>query len=144
MKNLNELEKVIREALPELMDLNPGCFFTRQNKTYSILSEFKDASFNQRYIFESRIDGFGYNTSNFRTGSAFHEQISVIGQEIQLIHVLKWLQTIMKKENPYYINVIGEIMTSTNDFCCKWNLDENLLKNQSQELIDFLFNLKVK
>jgi hypothetical protein len=132
MKNLNELEKVIKEALNELRDLKAGCVFTRHNETYVILSEFKDASFKQRYIFESRND-FVYKTSNFRIGSAFHEQIAVIGQEIQLIHVLKWMKLIYPNKHDFWAQRFKLLEY--------WNLDENLLKNQSKELIDFLFNL---
>jgi hypothetical protein len=123
MKNLNELEKVIREALPELLELKAGCVIKSNYYGTAPILRYLPEYYDVEYIDEK-----------FMRRSEALRQVTVIGQEIQLMHVFKWCKTLdLSALNIAYksINILGE-----------WNLDENLLKNQSQELIDFLFNLK--
>jgi hypothetical protein len=91
---------------------------------------YKIAGSNDRFIY--CVNGI----ENRKMLSKDDDCIVVIGQEIQLIHVLKWCKTLD-------LSALNIAYKSTY-ILDHWNLDENLLKNQSQELIDFLFNLKVK
>jgi uncharacterized protein YqfB (UPF0267 family) len=123
MKNLNELEKVIKEALPELMELKVGCILKYK------LSEtiYKIAGGNDKFIY--CVNGI----ENRKMLSKDDDCIEIIGQEIQLIHVLKWMKLIYPNKHDFWAQRFKLLEY--------WNLDENLLKNQSKELIDFLFNL---
>jgi hypothetical protein len=134
MKNLNELEKVIREALPELMELKAGCVIKSNYYGIAPILRYLPEYYDVEYI-----------DYKFMHRSEALRQVTIIGQEIQLIHVLKWL---LKKEDKNFDFNLHSNSTSlgigeNNPFgiCYNWNLDENLLKNQKQVLIDFLFNL---
>ncbi len=131
MTNLQTLENEIRKALPELKNANTGSLVEINNMEFIIVDKFGSV----------RIEGQGF--TKYRNLNEF-DSYTIIGQEIQLIHVLKWHSLFYSKYSHF------EVHNGESYFCVYdgeetesivWNLNENLLKNQSKELIDFLFNL---
>lgn len=123
MTNLQSLENDIRKSLPELKNTNIGSYVEINNMEFQIVDRNGTVEIPVRKSLKYR------NLNEF-------ENYEIIGQEIQLIHVLKWLDNKVGMWN--YIH--GHVYFSQH-LLINWNLYENLLKNQSKELIDFLFNL---
>lgn len=123
MKNLQSLEEEIRKALPELMEIKVGLNFI------------DGLGFKAKIVFvDSRIHYYSESDNElFYDSIDFFQPDRIIGNEIQLIHVLKWLKVMYPTNHDYWAQRF-EILKH-------WNLDKNLLKNQSKELIDFIFNL---
>ena len=146
MNNLQTLENEIRSKLQHLMELSAGCeveFFTKRTKVYIIRDEFY-------VMFES--DCTFYKISSLK--GKYKKAFKIIGHEISLANVLEWLNG-LDKNIMYAIESDGCLLISrdcpytaftfldkhNNSQIVFWNLSKNLLREQSQELIDGLFNL---
>ena len=135
MTPLQQLTETIYTALPELKELGVGC----EIKNPVTLKIYKIGIFvSESYCILDNKDRLPLTVNNKIT-----DYYIVVGKPITLTDVLRWLKELQQTKNtPYYINTFGELMTSGNDFCCRWDLQQNLLENQSIELVEFLNNLK--
>lgn len=138
MTNLERLEKDIREKLPRLMELTEGCIFKSIKYTYKIIYYDKISKlFKVLYI----NDG----DCTWKYQEEIYNQ-TIIGHDILLNDILEWLGTINQDytfENNgfllyYYEDGYCRIEGSTKP---KWDLSKPLLKDQPQELIDYLASL---
>lgn len=153
-EKLEALEKAIREALPELMEISRGCkMIWTPNPHHGIYEVFIDSvqvSYepeNYKYEvvrFYSIYNGF----NEFETDVLDQGNFKIIGHDIQLHHVLKWLNIIETEYIVFdlHISVYGEFtctidepstIISTEIF---WDLSKPL-KDQKKDIVDYLFNL---
>lgn len=137
----------IRKDIPRLMELREGCLVqNNDNKEIDIFlaytsDEYKNAILKDYETGEIWVYFNDYFWINEKEDYAY----SIIGHEIMLNDVLEWLD---KKYfyNSYYMNSSGVILetkiTYVNDkYITKWNLSSPYLKDQSEELIRFLYSL---
>jgi len=140
--NLQTLENEIRSKLPHLMELSAGCEIIYNNENWRIISAFNEQNQTNRlrYVISIIDTSFGYSSKTFVEGSFFQKQVTTIGHPITLTNVLEWL--IEKLDSEYNDDVSFMVCRLTNkyDTAC-WDFRKNLLREQSTELIDSLFNL---
>jgi len=134
---LNELTDAIRKALPRLMEIENGQIFN--SKYYGLIQatqiEIHKANIYSIYGFDFKC---GLPRSNY-----YPRELELIGKEPQLNDVLEWLD-IIDKENNYIIDVSGMVFIFYNNEMkpkCIWDLSKPYLKNQSEDLINFLHSL---
>ena len=127
MNNLEKLEKEIRSKLPHLMELKEGCLLKTDGDLLKIIGVKKDGSYRLVQLSNLSFESF------YESEILSHFQ--VIGQEIKLNHVLEW--HLLKKEEDF--KVWGQLKhLAVINF---WNIQSEYLKDQSEELIDYLRNL---
>ena len=132
MTPLQQLTQKIYTALPDLKELGVGCVFIRNTEQWRVIGGFTEnnGSGRNRFIIET-VDKENYTTSGFINTSFFAKQIEIIGKPITLTDVLRYVRKLMLVAYKAVIVKIVEL----------WNLSENLLENQSIELVEFLNNL---
>lgn len=78
------------------------------------------------------------------------ERLNIIGHPVTLTHMLKWLNKVLEKDScgkccDFYIsdegNLIRRNSDNSYDFIAELDLDKPLISNQSNELINFLYDL---
>ena len=120
-EKLSELKVEMRKAIPRLMELSEGCVIENEYKTkYKI------------YYNEIRY----YNVFNDELVSnsivkPLSKSYNIIGKEPQLNDVLEWLGNKFINNNTNYITQVLSL----------WDLSKPYLKDQSEDLINFLYNL---
>lgn len=128
MTNLEKLEKEIRDKLPRLMELSEGCIVDINNLSKVRLT----------HPIVTNEDG--------RICTPYHvyTDFKVIGHEVLLNDVLEWLGVISEKGFPYAVLTDCSLTKwDSPDFvdAGKWDLTKPHLKDQSQELIEYLAGL---
>ncbi|MEE3723966.1 hypothetical protein V2H21_01115 [Riemerella anatipestifer] len=138
----------IRQKLPRLMELEEGCLICNKNtsKILKILHtipykkgeniETHYAIYNEKYLCLSIV----LNVDNY----------TIIGKEPMLNDVLEWLQllpNLLERNEDLFLYIEGIFCiydSGWNKFnytkVC-WDLTKHYLKDQSKEVIDFLYNL---
>jgi len=135
MTNLEKLEKEIRLKLPRLMELSDGCIvkFKMMNGVMS-----------KHFIIQC-IDDKGDVYCNNGYTKPPQNNLIIIGHEIQLNDVLEWFRNKNVVNNRYvtisFTEREGFIRIGEHYLIGDWDLSKNLLKDQSQELIDSLSEL---
>ena len=148
-----DLEKDIREKLPELMEVSRGCEWVYSfddgnpwghvGKQFEIQTVSESCDSCVSFLSENQWETLNRDLDFIR------EKCHVIGHDIQLHHVLKYLSISNPNPNGYmnsYIGIDGQFYKDlsyeppldTNVF---WNLDKPNLKDQSKELKDYLISL---
>jgi len=133
MTKYEQLKKRICEELPRLQDLKEGQNYLRKKKPL----EFRCLDFysDNILLYEPiTCEAKWYKIHKL------NRDFQVLGIEPNLSDVLEYIG-VDYEEQPYYINVYGELMTSKSVFKAKWDLSKPLLKDQSEELIDYLLSL---
>jgi len=133
---IQELEKEIRSKLPHLMELSAGCEIEHIDGRRMIFDNSYTLQDNGN-ITHKHYFSFNYPKDTYTT----------IGHPITLPNVLEWLKGLGKD---YAIKSNGELMVYEVNFGKgNWrllniwfDLSKKLLRDQSTELIDSLFNLK--
>lgn len=142
----------IRKDIPRLMELSEGCWVRKKRLMYP--------EFEENEYFYNHIRGvyqgdksyilFSYD-ENGEVGQSSVEKdyldkhFEVVGHEPMLNDVLEWLGIVFSKNSedcrvPTAIDNDG--MFFRNDYDKElWNLSKPYLKDQNNELIDFLYNL---
>lgn len=147
---LASVEAQIRKDIPRLMELREGCIIKNNHNGdleiflgYISIDGFSRVVLKDLYIKSIRIDIEG----NLIIDEFDKYAYSIIGHEIMLSDVLEWLFT--STLISYYISSSGEILywliegapeTRINIY---WDLSSPYLKDQSEELIKFLYNIKI-
>lgn len=140
MTNLEKLEADIRGKLTRLMELTEGCLIKR-------------GKFTERITFVERSDlvatitiEVGYSDSNWRSISEINKLFTIIGHDPKLNDVLEWIG--IKYSDDIEIDCTGQFSKYNYEYESfqyesdwKWDLSKFLLKDQSQELIDYLAGL---
>jgi len=125
----NNLENEIRSKLPHTMELSAGCEIkTMFDKIIKI---------DCNYIVQTNGD---ISHKHYDSLGVIKEFYKVIGHPITLPNVLEWLK-LLDERAIYAISCEGDIFNLDFEIIAKWDLSKNLLREQSTELIDSLFNL---
>lgn len=138
MKNLEKLEKEIRLKLPRLIELSEGCLVKDKHGDIEKILHHYESNL------VITIDSIGYVSST----KIFTDKDVIIGHEIKLNDVLEWFRlknTYTKQTSISFTTREGFIrlgISSDDHYLIgDWDLSKNLLKDQSQELIDSLSEL---
>ena len=131
---LASVEAQIRKDIPRLMELREGCKVKKQGKTYTIL---KDG------------DGYVIGMGFFLYKETILKNFEIIGHDITLADVLEWFRFLNSEgEEPFCyftVDTNGNMIFDKFDektMRLGWNLKSPYLKDQSKELIEFLYNAK--
>lgn len=125
---MEKLENKIREALPRLKELTPGCFIAENisGNIFKLLSYNKTS---ETFDYYNPVDGM------FEEALETLDCFEVIGHPIQLNDVLEYWK---KKSNTTSATAFkNELYKITMD----WNLSSVFLADQSDELKEFLNDL---
>lgn len=144
INKLQILEKQIRKDLPRLTELRKGCKFIYKDENrfeYEIVQEYH---LSVKY-FKAVCDKNHTIDINEKT-----DDIKIIGHDILLSDVLEWLEETRPNSNlTIELNRVSSIrkgysMTlfiQFDDLDCDWYLSKPYLKDQNEELIEFLYDL---
>lgn len=136
MNKLQVLEEQIRKALPRLMELGEGVLLRDKitNQILKIIYLKKD-----RFSFVSIKTG---DVSSNNLVKNIDEDFEIIGHDILLNDVLEWFQK-FNKNNDVSFDLYGRFrIYNGNQYSqSTWNLFKPYLKDQSEKLIEFLYNL---
>lgn len=127
MTNYEKLKQKIQEAVPSLMELSEGCIIENyKGYKFKVLSS---------VIENSEDDYIVYLGADLLPNTIYVEQlakrkIKIIGKEPMLNDVLKWMIITTEPCLQFEQDVIN--------FISIWDLLKPFLKDQDQELIDWL------
>lgn len=154
MTHLEKLTQEIREKLPRLMELESGCTFTRKDEFgFTYVNEILQVGGGGQIADTGDYDDAYYDIYSDRNGietirDLDNEIEEIIGKELMLNDVLEWLSMKGKTIDSYGFDSAGNFLwfnTKLNKFSTnpsvKWDLSKPYLKDQSPELVEFLFNL---
>ena len=138
-QKIEALSNEIRKDLPYLMELSEGCLIedVNTNETHKV------NSFHVQVGNVIRLHTTDLSNT-FGGGSSFNYILNhhkIIGHEPMLNDVLVWMKLI-KQKRAYLISFFGRFYDRNIDeidIC--WNLEKPYLKDQSEELINFLYSL---
>lgn len=137
-EKLEILEKEIRKALPRLMKLSEGCKVFFENAD----GEIENGRIIDTDSYCLSVVCYGYD---YAVSKEEHE-VMIIGHDILLSDVLEWLQQ-KTGADVYFTNETFELSIRYHNGIdvsrkyIKWDLSKPYLKDQSEELIGFLYNL---
>ncbi len=137
----------IRAKLPRLMELEKGCLVKYKNEEYEILGiEYGDMD-NGYYIDLKLVNECGdLILESLRN-------VEIIGKEPMLNDVLEWINIVIgETQRVVSIDVYGKMRSAymmgrglgairTLEMSSKWDLSKPYLHQQSEELINFLYEL---
>ncbi|MFJ1411719.1 hypothetical protein [Capnocytophaga canimorsus] len=139
---LASVEAQIRKDIPRLMELREGCVieYFRNGRAYNCKVVETFPSYFNMY-FDSEIESIDFELSE--------NTFQIIGHDIMLNDVLEWLNsknkniaissdgTLFELNKAIFYNKIG----IGDCGIIKWDLSKLLLKDQSEELVKFLYKL---
>ncbi|MDR7846567.1 hypothetical protein RIU21_07280 [Riemerella anatipestifer] len=122
----------IRQKLPRLMELDEGCLIRDKeiDVIYTIIE--KDDKFQLLFV----------NGNNCFSFDFFKSRFEVIGKEPMLTDVLEWLNLLKEVSLCYLDHLVIFVQTKSDKFYFQEiDITKPYLKDQSKEVIDFLYNL---
>ncbi len=130
----------IRAKLPRLMELEKGCkISTVYSRIHEVVDEHKDLVkinlLSEKTDYTSMLEKYVIEDNN--------SPYKIIGKEPMLNDVLEWIEK-GKSANTFNINSRGAIFmefSATSGYCGMWDLSKPYLHQQSEELINFLYEL---
>lgn len=144
-QKLNAVETAIRKALPRLMEPTEGRLF---EDALGINYEKLVNIDRSRDLYSFRL-----STGELYTSKGYPKDNKILGHDILLSDVLEWIEETRPNSNlTIELNRVSSIregysMTlfiQLDDLDCNWYLSKPHLKDQSKELIEFLYNLSEK
>ncbi|MFL1601863.1 hypothetical protein PGL34_06280 [Riemerella anatipestifer] len=121
----------IRQKLPRLMELEEGCLIRDKeiDVTFTIIE--KDDKFQLLYVNGNHCFSFDF----------FKRRFEVIGKEPMLTDVLAWLNLLKEVSLCYLDHRVIFVQTKSDKFYFQEiDITKPYLKDQSKEVIDFLYN----
>jgi hypothetical protein len=144
MTKLEQLTEEIKKAVPRLMELTDGCIIKIPH--WNIFTQkYEKNKYDDYCVFGSSIfnDNYDKICSVANIYKEFSKETSIIGHEPLLSDVLEWLKGL--DIELHSINKYGLFhdrkWNCAKDLKCAWDLSEPYLKDQSNELIDYLHSL---
>lgn len=152
-EKLHAVETVIRQALPRLTELSQGCKLEKDGYYYTYLGKFMvnvspytDGYYLHHFSSEAVvIPKKGKDFFIHSLGDKRFKYYNIIGHDIMLNDILEWLKEL---ELSGKIKAFEVGFTPTGQFVIKygkaimfWDLSKLYLKDQSEELWNFLYNL---
>lgn len=140
-EKLHAVETAIRKTLPRLTEPTEGCRILEKGKAeenYSIiLVDGDDYTIFTPYSFGLPIDKIDQEDLS--------ENYEIIGHDILLSDVLEWLKELelSNKIKSFEIGFtpMGQFVIKQKEVIVFWDLSKPRLADQSEELIDLLYNL---
>lgn len=137
---LDELSLLIRKNIPRLMELREGCVieYFRGSRAYNCKVVETFPSYFNAY-FDGEIESIDFELSE--------NTFQIIGHDIMLNDVLEWLDDNKKDygfngEGYFYKEKRNEGLAGKELYnFVQWDLSKPYLKDQSEELIKFLYNI---
>ncbi len=152
MTKLEQLTEEIKKAVPRLMELTDGCIIKIPH--WNIFTQkYEKNKYDDYCVFGSSIfnDNYDKICSVANIYKEFSKETSIIGHEPLLNDVLEWLKSISEYTDEYCITIGGDFLkmnfiqssfelinSRTNP---RWDMSKPYLKDQSNELIDYLHSL---
>ncbi|WP_392448006.1 hypothetical protein ACF3OB_01210 [Capnocytophaga canis] len=141
---LSEVEKQIRKDIPRLMELREGCLLMKNEKHDNVLKGGEVVKISCLWNDIIQVSPIGEPLSRNYIEHQIKDLFDVIGHDIMLNDVLEW--SLMNKI--FNIELIHKTLRMKpfknllhlNDYG-RWDLSKPYLKDQSEELINFLYNL---
>lgn len=148
----------IRQKLPRLMELEEGCLVEiKINEYVSYISKVIGTTGGNQIADTGDYDDFyiilNSDFEGYEKRYADDEDVEIIGKEPMLTDVLEWAENTDKYLNSFLVLTIdfyGSICNIDHDSehlniigygeNIKWDLTKPYLKDQSKEVIDFLYN----
>lgn len=135
-EKLHAVETAIRQALPRLLELTEGCYFidkTFGNRKVKFLH--KCQRDDKEYILDEDGIVCWYD---------YYDK-EIIGHDILLSDVLEWLKELELSNEIDTFNIgyseMGQFVILYDSKYYFWNLSKPYLKDQSEDFIEFLYNL---
>ena len=150
MNNLEELQKEIRSKLPRLMEVERGCVLDHPfyNEHLICIGEntLDRLVFNRYDLLRKEYDANVIQLPKSGIQENINgKRMSVLGKDILLSHVLEWLNIFGVKRITYegstYTDCFRIHDVEQEGLPVTWNLSKLHLKDQNQELIDYLHSL---
>jgi len=140
-QKIESLSDEIRKALPYLLELSEGCLieYFEYKRRYKVNGVDKRSK-TRTTLYCSDLSTQYNQSSTFTYNSNYYE---IIGREPMINDVLAWLGKV-KDERGILITSKGELCIyddEVSELFVDWNLEKPYLKDQSVELIDFLYSL---
>ena len=136
-QKIEALSNEIRKALPYLMELSEGCIFFNQKRGYfkahhiRIIGHF---DLSRTHLITACVEG------NSNANFYYPLSCELVGHEPMLNDVLAWLSNI--GSSAYFLNIYGVFFNRhISNMRIVWDLENPYLKDQSEELINFLYSL---
>lgn len=131
-EKLQAITKDIREKLPRLMQLEEGCFI--KDKGTDAIGKIVCIK-GEAYIIEWLDSTYRYLKYDQCSDDYVKNRFRSLGKEPMLTDVLEWLGTEL-----YTIVTQGlEVYGKDDLYMFTWDLSQPYLKDQSEEVIDFLY-----
>ncbi len=137
MSNYDLLKQKISKAIPRLVDMSKGQLFTIRNMPFHY--EFLHFIYNDdeeiveiAALYNGEVDVFDYEYFT-------NQHITIYGKEPLLSDVLEWMKGLHTEIHS--INKYGHFHDRVWNGIYSWDLSKPYLKEQNQELIDYLCTL---
>ncbi|MDY3344412.1 hypothetical protein PG326_04015 [Riemerella anatipestifer] len=131
-EKLQAITADIRQKLPRLMKLEEGCLI--KDKGTDIIGKIVHKN-NDEFIFIQWMDDMYVKHSKCSL-EYLENRFKSLGKDPMLTDVLEWLGTELYTVFTYGLEVYG----SDEVYMFTWDLSKPYLKDQSKEVIDFLYN----
>ena len=145
MSKLNQLKSFIHSVIPEILEVKFGCEVLDKN-------EFLDWAKVKTFIVRNPKNGMEYYSEN--DGSLLSlrggfKNFKILGRPITLADCLRAIDKEIPSSRDLYINGEGGFAWTSSGTDCHtyqaiWNLEKDSLDEQSDDLVNFLFNLLIK
>lgn len=142
-EKLNAVEKAIREALPRLTEPTEGCRILEHGEPLEQYAVILAQRLEDKYLIY-----IPYNSDNpceEIDQKELSENYEILGHDILLSDVLEWLKELELSNEIDTFNIgyseMGQFVILYDSKYYFWNLSKPYLKDQSEEFIEFLYNL---
>lgn len=140
-QKIEALSNKIREALPYLKNIEVGQIFNSSYYGNIVSTRVNKLKINLINVEIFDIYGFDVNEGLPRS-LVYPKECTLVGREPKLNDVLAWLSKIVNRYYCQFKDGYFYIFYSNGNYIeYKWNLEKPYLKDQSAELIDFLYSL---
>ena len=140
-KAIEQLKATIYQSLPDLMKLGVGCEIMHSYKDEILKSKIIDISKSEYFSFDM-VAFYNEEKGLFEEYINDIENFTILGRPITLPDVLRWIKgleifknRVGRRGNLGYIDERAELLEM-------WNYLKYTIDEQSDQLIEFLFNLK--
>lgn len=151
-EKLEILEKEIRKVLPRLLELSMGCklwkdgyFYTYIGKLIPEIDVRYTNPYHLHHFYSEEFIKDKKETFLYAIGDNKFKNYKIIGHDILLSDVLEWLKELELSDKIGTFEIgftpMGRFAIKQKETIVFWDLSKPYLKDQSEKLIEFLYNL---
>ena len=131
-EKLSKLKEAIQLVIPSLTDIGKGQIFESQFYGRIVATKVTQHSTSTWSI-------YGFDEKDGLPRDCYYPRdLKFVGKDIMLHHVLDWIKGL--RTEIHSINKYGHFHDRNWNGICSWNFKDPYLKDQNQELIDYLFD----